>query len=147
MASPSLNTRNLEDIFDSSLKLEETHCDDGFRDGFNDGLISGKHEGREVGLKLGFEVGEEVGFYQGCIDVWNSILRIEPSSFSSRVQKNMKQMEELLEKYPILDPEDENVQEIMDGLRSKFRAISATLSVRFEYDGYPKVSDDKDIGF
>ncbi|XP_058086374.1 uncharacterized protein LOC131233611 [Magnolia sinica] len=146
MESLSPNPRNLEDIFDSSLKLEENHFDDGFRDGFNDGLISGKHEGREVGLKLGFEVGEELGFYRGCIDVWNSILRVEPSSFSSRVQKNMKQMEELLEKYPILDPEDENIQEIMDGLRLKFRAISATLSVRLEYDGHP-IASNKEIGF
>ncbi|KAL5976413.1 hypothetical protein ACLOJK_020744 [Asimina triloba] len=149
MESPSQSHGKLEDIFESSLNLEEIHFNEGFRDGYKDGLISGREEGREVGLKLGFEMGEELGFYRGCLDVWKSILRIQPpTAFSSRVQKNMKQMEELLDKYPILDPEDENLQEIMGALRSKFRAISATLSVRFEYDGYPKGSSNAvDMGF
>lgn len=141
MESESAKPQNIEDIFDSSLNLEETHVQEGFKDGFNDGLVSGKQEGKEVGLKLGFEVGEELGFYRGCIDVWNSAIQVDSGCFSSRVQKSIKQMEELIEKYPILDPENESVQEIMDALRLKFRSISATLSMKLEYDGYPKSSE------
>ncbi|OVA13899.1 Essential protein Yae1 [Macleaya cordata] len=147
MESQSLNPPNIEDIFDSSLNLEETHFEEGFKEGYNDGLVSGKQEGKEVGLKLGFEVGEELGFYQGCIDVWNSAIRVEPNCFSSRVQKSIKQMEDLIKKYPILDPEDESVQDIMDALRLKFRAISATLSMKLEYEGYPKSSEAEGIDF
>lgn len=148
MDSPPQNPKNLEDIFDSSLNLEETHFNEGFRDGYNDGLVPGKQEGREVGLKLGFEVGEELGFYRGCIDIWNSaILMDSQGRFSSRVQKNIKQMEELIEKYPVLDPENENVQEMMDGLRLKFRAISSSLSMKLEYDGYPRSSQVNQIEF
>lgn len=138
MDSLTINSPIKEDIFDSSLNLEETHFEEGFREGFKDGLVSGKQDGKEVGLKLGFEIGEELGFYQGCIDVWNSAIRVEPNCFSSRIQKNIKQMDELIQKYPILDPENESVQEIMDALRLKFRAISATLSMKLEYKGYPK---------
>ncbi|KAJ8635672.1 hypothetical protein MRB53_009939 [Persea americana] len=148
MNSPPPNSKNLEDIFDSSLNLEETHFNEGFRDGFNDGLAPGKQEGREVGLKSGFEVGEELGFYRGCIDMWNAAIRMDShGAFSSRVQKNIKQMEELIETYPILDPENENVQEMMDGLRLKFRAISASLFMKLEYDGYPKSSEVNHIEF
>ncbi|XP_010268812.1 PREDICTED: formimidoyltransferase-cyclodeaminase isoform X2 [Nelumbo nucifera] len=124
-----------DDIFDACVNLEETHFQEGYRDGFNDALALGRQEGREVGLKLGFQVGEEVGFYRGCVDVWNSAIRVDPTCFSSRIQKSIKQMEELIEKYPIQDPENESVQEIMDALRSKFKAISATLSMKLEYEG------------
>ncbi|KAF8409344.1 hypothetical protein HHK36_005419 [Tetracentron sinense] len=141
MESKSENSKNVEDIFDSSLNIEETHFQDGFKEGFDDGLVSGKQEGSEVGLKVGFEVGEELGFYRGCVDVWNSAIRVDSTCFSSRVQKSIKQMEQLIQKYPIMDPENENVQEIMDSLRLKFRAISATLSMKLEYNGYPKSSE------
>ncbi|KAL6975792.1 hypothetical protein U1Q18_024588 [Sarracenia purpurea var. burkii] len=136
-----------EDIFDSSLNLEETHFKEGFNEGYNDGLASGKEEGRQVGLKHGFEIGEELGFYRGCLDVWNSAIRIDPTCFSSRVQKTMKTMENLVRNYPISDPENESVNEIMESLRLKFRSICATLNARLEYSGYPKASDAKNIEF
>ncbi|KAK9285473.1 hypothetical protein L1049_024667 [Liquidambar formosana] len=144
----TITNSNIEDIFDSSLNLEETHFNDGYTQGYNDGQISGKDEGRQVGLKLGFQVGEELGFYKGCVDVWNSAIRVDPTRFSTRIQKSIKQMEDLIQKYPILEPENESVNEIMDSLRLKFRAICATLGVKLEYDGYPKSSVEvKDVGF
>ncbi|GMN57170.1 hypothetical protein TIFTF001_026290 [Ficus carica] len=128
----------MEDIFDTSLNLEETHLKEGFDDGYKDGLIAGKEEGRQVGLKLGFEAGEELGFYRGCVDVWKSVIRVDPTRFSDRVQKAIKQMSELIENYPVMNPEDESVQEIMDSLRLKFRGISASMGVKLDYNGYPK---------
>nr|GMD10603.1 protein LTO1 homolog [Ipomoea batatas] len=136
-----------EDIFDSSLNLEDTHYKQGYSDGYADGLASGVEEGRQVGLKTGFEVGFELGFYRGCIDVWISAIRLDPTCFSPRVQKNIVQMDELLRKYPISDPENESVTDIMDSLRMKFRVICATLNVKLEYEGYPRASGSEDTGF
>ncbi|XP_071918936.1 uncharacterized protein [Coffea arabica] len=144
-ASSEPNSR--EDIFDSSLNLEETHLKEGYNEGYADDLVSGEEEGRQVGLKTGFEVGEELGFYRGCIDVWNSAIRVDSNCFSSRVVRSIKQMEELLNKYPISNPEDESVSDVMDSLRLKFRAICATLNVKLEYNGYPKSSDGGNIQF
>ncbi|KAG9458006.1 hypothetical protein H6P81_002514 [Aristolochia fimbriata] len=138
-----MESTNLEDIFDSALNLEEKHFDEGFKDGFADGLVIGKQEGREVGLKHGFEVGEELGFYKGCVDVWTSVIHVNSDSFSARVQNNIKQMKKLIDKYPLLDPENENVQEIMEALRLKYRAITATLGVKLDYNGYPNSADEK----
>lgn len=147
MATQSETPSVDEDIFESSLNFEQTHLNEGFNDGYKDGLVSGREEGRQVGLKTGFEVGEELGFYRGCLDTWLSAMRIDPNYFSSRIQKTIKQMEELIEKYPILDPEDEAVQEILDSLRLKFKVVCAKLSVKLEYDGYPKSSEVKSIEF
>lgn len=136
------------DIFDSLLNLEETHFKEGYDDGYKDGLITGKDEARQVGLKVGFEVGEELGFYRGCVDIWNSAIRVDQNCFSSRVKIAIKQMDELIENYPVLDPENLKVQEIMDGLRLKFKMVCSSLHMKLDYDGYPKSSSDaKDIEF
>lgn len=44
-------------------------------------------------------------------------------------------MDKLNEKYPVSDPENENIQEIMEALKLKFRIIRAALGVKLEYDG------------
>ncbi|KAK4261269.1 hypothetical protein QN277_004292 [Acacia crassicarpa] len=138
----------MADIFDSSLNLEETHFKEGYDEGYKDGLITGKDESKQVGLKVGFGVGEELGFYRGCVDVWRSAIRVDPTCFSSRVEISIKQMDELIEKYPVLDPENLQVQEIMDSLRLKFKMVCSSLHVKIDYDGYPKSSSDaKDIEF
>ncbi|KAK4793049.1 hypothetical protein SAY86_023484 [Trapa natans] len=138
---------DVADLLDSSLYLEDTHFKQGYAEGYDNGVTAGLEEAREVGLKVGFEAGEELGFYRGCLDVWNSVIRLDPSQFSSRVQKSLKTMEFLLEKYPFTNPEDENIQDIMFDLRLKFRAISATLGVKLEYTGYPKGGEDKNSEF
>ncbi|KAL6136780.1 hypothetical protein ACLB2K_062075 [Fragaria x ananassa] len=130
----------MDDIFGESLNLEEIHIKQGFDDGHKDGLVAGKEEAKQVGLKVGFEVGEELGFYKGCVDVWNSAIRVDPTRFSTRVQKGVRHMEELVERYPVMEPEDEKVQEIMEELRLKFKAVCASLGVKLEYNGYPRGS-------
>ncbi|KAL8040670.1 hypothetical protein ABFX02_10G112800 [Erythranthe guttata] len=117
---------SIEDIFESSLKLEETHFKDGYDEGYADGLISGKEEGQQ-----------ELGFYRGCVDVWNSAIRVDPNFMSARIQKIIKQMDELLHSYPILEPEKESGSDMIDALRLKFRAICASLNMKLEYSGYP----------
>ncbi|CAH9099623.1 unnamed protein product [Cuscuta epithymum] len=145
MESQTGNTT--EDIFDSSLNVEDIYYKQGHTDGYADGLSSGVEEGRQVGLKTGFETGLELGFYRGCVDVWSSAIRLDPTCFSTRVQKNIKQIDELLQRYPISDPENESVTDTMESLRMKFRAICATLNVKLEYEGYPRASDSQKTGF
>lgn len=137
----------MEDIFDSSLKLEETHFQEGYSEGYKDGLVAGREDGLQVGLKIGFEVGEELGFYYGCVHIWNSAIRVDPTRFSDRVQKMIKQMEESVEKLQIMDPENESVQELMEGLRLKYKAVSATLGAKPEYKYHKAAPDSKEVEF
>ncbi|KAH9684811.1 Yae1 N domain-containing protein [Citrus sinensis] len=109
----SNNSNSIEVIFDSSLNLEQTHLKEGYDEGYTHGLATRKEEAKDVGLKHGFETGEELGFYKASI----------------------RQMDKLNEKYPVSDPENENIQEIMEALKLKFRIIRAALGVKLEYDG------------
>ncbi|TVU41519.1 hypothetical protein EJB05_15047, partial [Eragrostis curvula] len=121
--------QNSTDFFESSVLLDQTHYQEGFRDGYADGWASGKEEGRKLGLNIGFQVCEELGFYKGCLDVWTSVACTDQGAFSDRV-KNIEQMDALVSTYPLSDPEDEQVQEIMGKIRLKFRVITASLGVK-----------------
>ncbi|GAB4825012.1 hypothetical protein Ancab_007885 [Ancistrocladus abbreviatus] len=135
------------DIFASSISLEKTHIEEGYADGYRDGLVIGRKDGYQVGLKHGFQVGEELGFYRGLVDVWTSAIRVDPRCFSTRVQKTIQQMGELLDQYPFMEPENETVDGILEGLRLKFRVVCATLGLNLGYSGYPKISDAHEMEF
>ncbi|BBN11841.1 hypothetical protein MPTK1_5g15180 [Marchantia polymorpha subsp. ruderalis] len=145
---PGLVRRDTEeDIFESSLNLEGAHYQQGFEEGFADGIGAGREEGREVGLKSGFQVGEEVGFYSGCADLWRAAVEIDSSAFSARAQRSIKQFQELLRAYPLSNPEDERVQDLLETIRVKFQALLSMLSIHLEYPGHPKARSADDASF
>ncbi|GKA88670.1 hypothetical protein Tco_0810434 [Tanacetum coccineum] len=76
----------LDNILDASINLRDAHLNNGFQDGYDACLAS----------ETGFVTGEDLGFHRGCFDVWNSVIRAEPASFSTRVQKKIKEMDELV---------------------------------------------------
>ncbi|XP_075509951.1 uncharacterized protein LOC142546235 [Primulina tabacum] len=51
----------------------------------------------------------KLGFYRGCINVWKSAIRIDPACFSVRIQKTIKQMDELLHSMLGLRWEDSSI--------------------------------------
>ncbi|KAK1680033.1 hypothetical protein QYE76_040881 [Lolium multiflorum] len=130
------------DIFEPTVTLDQTHYQEGYKNGYDDGLVSGKEDGRQVGLKMGFQVGEELGFYQGCLDVWMSAIRLDQDAFSARVRKNMEQLAALLSNYPLSDPENNQVQDMMEKIRMKFRVIMASLGAKLDYEGRPTSSKE-----
>lgn len=137
-----------EDIFEIAVHLEETLIQQGFDEGYEEGLVSGREDARHLGLKLGFETGELIGFYKGCSFIWNSALRLDPNHFSHQLHKHLNDFNVLLDKFPILDPEDEAKDRIKDNLRVKFNIICASLSIskkQLEYKGYPNPSSKLDF--
>eukprot|EP00250_Pteridium_aquilinum_P012496 c20761_g1_i2 orf=579-1016(+) len=125
-----------DDIFDSTLNLESLQLHQGFEEGFQDGIEAGKVEGREVGLKIGFQQGEEIGFYRGCVDIWKAAMAKCPDTFSPRSQKSILLFEEQLKAYPLNNPTDERLQDALEMIRARFRAILAMLSAHVTYEGY-----------
>ncbi|KAM3268160.1 hypothetical protein P3S67_031710 [Capsicum chacoense] len=144
-SSQTVNT--VDDIFDSALNIEDTHYKEGYLEGYTDGLNSVKDEDNPGRAQNGVRSRRRIRFYRGCIEVWNAAILVEPTCFSSRVQKSIKQMDELLRKYPFSDPENESAIDTIDSLRLKFRTICATLNIKLEYDGYRKASGINKTGF
>lgn len=117
------------DLFESALNLEEQFQQEGYEEGLRDGWRSGRAEGRALGLQKGFEVGHEVGFYAGCCQLWRQLQAREPTLFSQRVDRGIAAMEEAVRSFPLEDPKDERLQDLMDSLRGKFKAVAAGLGL------------------
>lgn len=84
------------------------------------------------GFKIGFEVGEELGFGRGCVDLWNSAIRVDSTCFFSRVMENIRAMDALLHNFPIASAEDDYF-----GWHFGFTwvEISGYLNVKLEFGG------------
>uniref|UniRef100_A0A0E0LY49 Essential protein Yae1 N-terminal domain-containing protein n=1 Tax=Oryza punctata TaxID=4537 RepID=A0A0E0LY49_ORYPU len=134
---PNQKPKDDFDFLEPSVVLDETHYQTGFKNGYSEGLVSRKEEGRHVGLKNGFRVGEELGFYKGCLDVWTPVVSIDQDAFSARVRKYIEQLAALLRSYPLSNPEDEQVQDIMEKIRLKFRVITTSLGAKLQYQNRP----------
>ncbi|KAL4441877.1 hypothetical protein ABPG77_003793 [Micractinium sp. CCAP 211/92] len=119
----------MADLFDSALNLEEQFWQEGYEEGLRDGRRSGRDGGRGLGLQKGFEIGHEVGFYAGCCQLWRQLQAREPALFSQRVDKGIAAMEEAVRSFPLGDPKDERLQDLMDALRGKFKAVAAGLGL------------------
>ncbi|KAI3874989.1 hypothetical protein MKW98_019562 [Papaver atlanticum] len=72
----------------------------------------------------------------------HQLLQVQPYNLS-RMQKKIKEMTELVKNYPVFDPENESVQDIMDArikkedsaLRLKFKPIASTFKIKLEGHG------------
>lgn len=69
--------------------------------------------------------------------MWRAVEELDSTFFSSRAKRAFVQLEQLLGAFPLLDPEEENLQEQLAAIRVRFRALGATLGVRLEYPGQP----------
>ncbi|KAF8732203.1 hypothetical protein HU200_016178 [Digitaria exilis] len=54
------------------------------------------------------------------------------------MKKNLEHMAALIRSYPIDDPENENIQEIMGKVRMKFKIMTAKLTMKLERGGQTK---------
>eukprot|EP00887_Chlorella_sp_A99_P003660 scaffold7.g3660.t1 len=123
--------RSAEDLFDSALTLEEKHIADGYEEGVKDGRRAGHTEGRTLGLQKGFEVGHELGYYHGCLELWRQ-LEARPGGgwlFGERAARGMAALRAQLDTFPLSDPQDERLQELMDRVRGRFKAVVAALGL------------------
>ncbi|KAK9828393.1 hypothetical protein WJX81_003717 [Elliptochloris bilobata] len=119
--------------FDAALHLEEQHQAEGQADGYRDGAAAGLREGRELGIRTGFDVADEVAFYDGCTKVWRRQQHAAPEAFPARAGKSIAAIEELVAGYPLGNPQDERLQDLIDELRAKFKVATAALGLREHY--------------
>ncbi|CAL5220870.1 g2956 [Coccomyxa viridis] len=117
----------MADMFDACLDLEDQHINSGRAEGVRDGEAAGLEEGRELGESKGQEIGAEVGFYAG----FSQVLReaSEDSEAFGRVSKQAQALESIAKAFPLTDPQDERMQDMMVDLRGKFKAICARLGL------------------
>ncbi|WIA35849.1 hypothetical protein OEZ86_004234 [Tetradesmus obliquus] len=119
----------MDDLFDSAIELEQSHIQQGARDGKRDGMRTGLAEGRALGLQKGYEIGMEVGHYAGCVRMWRALQQQQPGSIPTKLERSIAAMEECLLQYPLYKPQDEELHELLEQLRGKYKTVLAGLGL------------------
>ncbi|CAL8472057.1 g11599 [Coccomyxa elongata] len=116
------------DFLDACLDLESQHIQEGHEQGKRDGMVAGYQEGKELGEQKGLEIGSEVGMYAGFCEALRELQQQQPALLE-RVEKQLATMEDIARKFPLDNPKDERMQDMMLDLRGKFKAIRAKLGL------------------
>jgi len=118
---------DLDDLFASSVNLEQDLIDRGKADGIREGELLGIKEGRAEGLERGFDFGAEIGYYAGCVLVWSHLCKKHPDSFTQRAKRSVASVQEQIAHVSKLGPEDEDIMEHVEKLQNKFKALKGMI--------------------
>lgn len=119
---------------ESLVNIEQTFYEDGFNDGFAHGRIHGLIEGRALGREKGFEMWEELGYYEGFALTWQAI-HLQRGGHDDRTAHHIKHLLELLAQFPRVNPSagdasELDIPKLFRQIRSRYKALCATLGVR-----------------
>lgn len=123
----------VDDLFEDAHNLEAQWIEDGRAEGVRDGKRAGVKEGWELGVGKGYEIGVEIGYYAGCVHVWQQLKALDPNAFPARTEKGIASLAALLDTYPLYDPQDERLHDLLEDVKSKFKTIASQLGVLEDY--------------
>lgn len=75
-----------------------------------------------------------MGFYAGCHAVWATCIISDPECFSARARKAIAAFGQMLGSFPIDDPMNEEILDILNAVRGKFKTVVALLGMHHEYN-------------
>jgi len=124
---------------ESLVHLEQSFYDEGFQDGYAHGRIHGSIEGRALGQEKGYEMFEELGFYEGFALTWKNICENSGRS-EDRPMHHIKHLLDLIAQFPRVNPssaaesgdspDDLDIPKLFRQIRSRYKALCATLGIR-----------------
>uniref|UniRef100_A0A061RQR4 Essential protein Yae1 N-terminal domain-containing protein n=1 Tax=Tetraselmis sp. GSL018 TaxID=582737 RepID=A0A061RQR4_9CHLO len=115
------------DIFDSAVDFELESYNAGKIAGYRDSQFAGFSEGRRIGSTKGFQIGNEIGYVTGCCKLWRQQAEKQPDLVPDRARRAVNKLLSQLLDFPLGDPEDEALQDKLNDVRGKFKAVLAML--------------------
>jgi len=67
------------------------------------------------------------------VQVWRRQQQAAPAAFPARAERSVAAIEALVAGFPLADPQDARIQELVDELRAKFKVATAALGLRERY--------------
>eukprot|EP00128_Syssomonas_multiformis_P010762 Colp12_sorted_trinity150504_noHs@31202 len=127
-----------DDPFDDVLFLEERLQDEGWEEGLEAGRKVGEQEGRVLGWEKGLSLSKEVGFYYGSASLWKHVVEQNPQNWPSRLPAALTSLLSLIGQFPLDNPRQEDLFELLEKIRAKHKQISSLLQSKQSYS--PKKS-------
>uniref|UniRef100_A0A6B2LQ09 Uncharacterized protein n=1 Tax=Arcella intermedia TaxID=1963864 RepID=A0A6B2LQ09_9EUKA len=112
--------------------VEEKLIETGKQEGINDGRRIGRENGLNSGYASGFELANEIGYYAGCVEGWLLIYNKFPQQFSTRTQKTLLQIKELIGSFHY-DPTNPLLTDHVQKIRTKFKVLASQVGHSQKY--------------
>ncbi|XP_065338074.1 protein LTO1 homolog [Cloeon dipterum] len=125
MATDHEEEKDINEIFDSIVMLEQKVASDGYREGYEKGQQDGTEEGYRLGHQHGMILGTELGFYRGI-----ATAMVKTSTESKGVDA-MKNVIDLLDNFPVVVTKDMDINEEVNKVRSAYRKACSLLKIDF----------------
>ncbi|KAF4517562.1 hypothetical protein B566_EDAN005126 [Ephemera danica] len=125
----STEERDINDMFDSIVMLEQKVAADGFREGFEKGQQEGTEEGYRLGHRHGLSIGSELGFYRGAATTWLEVATKFEGQVSDKAVAALNKVIELLDKFPTTITQDMDINEEIDKVKAAYRKACSLLKI------------------
>jgi len=71
----------------------------------------------------------------GCVFMWKQLIEMSPDQFSSRTVKTISELEKAVSTFSSeLNPQNEELLEVMERIRSKFKQASSLLGFKIKLE-------------
>ncbi|XP_060067495.1 protein LTO1 homolog [Ylistrum balloti] len=133
-----------DDIFHDIIMSEERSQSQGFTAGQKIGQKTGMEDGYRLGWEKGSGVGSELGFYVGfCQKI---LQKMEDSQEGKqRAIKTAQSLLKLVDEFPLTNPTQPQLFEMIQQIRSKFKQLTSVLGINASYNW--SVSESKGVSF
>lgn len=128
-------TDDIDAAFDSIVLVEDTLVSTGYQEGYKQGTEDGEKEGFLLGIEKGSQLGQEIGFYTGFCEAWLSHLtstQPEEQTTNKRAIAQLEKLSKSIESIPQINQKTIDVQELIDGVRSRFKTVCSMLNIKQE---------------
>lgn len=123
MVLECVTEKDINDVFDDLLFVEERLIEEGFKEGFNESSIQENTEAYHLGYHRGAEIGAEIGYYKGVVEYFLN-------SASTLDKKHIEQLEVLnrnLDEFPKTNTENVDFLAVFNRIRAQFKKLCALL--------------------
>jgi hypothetical protein len=117
------DVRDINEVFDSIVMLEQTVASDGFREGFEKGLNEGAEDAFRQGHIHGMDLGTELGIYRGAAQTWI----IAANKSQSKGIDAMRTVIQMLDAFPTVVTRDMDLNEECNKIRAAYRKACSLL--------------------
>lgn len=124
-AGPSTE-RDLNDIFDDIVLIEDRKNEEGYQKGFETGKSIGNTDGYHLGYHRGAELGAELGYYYG-------VLKSHHKENTERQQKSIESVLKLIDEFPRTNDENTDILGLADQIRAQYRKTCALLKINGKF--------------
>lgn len=118
--------RDINEVFDSIVMLEQTVASDGFREGFEKGLNEGADDAFRQGHLHGMGLGTELGMYRGAARTWIVAAEKLDQSLSKGIDA-MRTLIQMLDSFPTVVTRDMDINVECNKIRAAYRKACSLL--------------------